>query len=157
VRDFWAIPDLDENYQDALLTVRIHITNASAAAIQNYQVEVMLFDDGLQPVPGCTATAAVNAAPAQELVIERSFPVKNPKKWSAESPNLYPLLVQLKSSSGEVLEVERTNVGFRKVEIRNSRLLLNGKPIHFKGVNAARYPAHEAIQHQRSAHLPLSG
>jgi beta-galactosidase len=145
VRDFWAFPDLDEDYQDARLTVHLHIKNVTTAAIQNYQIEVTLYDAARQPLPGCTAISAVNALAGQESTIELSFPVQNPKKWSAESPNLYPLLVHLKAPTGEVLEVERTNVGFRKVEIKNGRLLINGKPIHFKGVN--RHEHHPVLGH----------
>ena len=56
-------------------------------------------------------------------------------KWSAETPNLYKLLLSVKDSSGKVLEVIPVNVGFRKVEIRDGELLVNGKAVLFKGVN----------------------
>jgi beta-galactosidase len=70
---------------------------------------------------------------------EQSPPCRSPwtapRKWSAEDPYLYKLLLTLKDSSGAVLEVIPANVGFRKVEIRNARLMINGKPILIKGVN----------------------
>src|SRR6185436_2682786 len=58
-----------------------------------------------------------------------------PLKWSAETPDLYQLLLTLKDSSGKVLEVVPWKVGFRKVEIREGNLLVNGRRVLFKGVN----------------------
>ncbi len=58
-----------------------------------------------------------------------------PLKWSAETPNLYKLLLTLKNAEGDVLEVIPVNVGFRKVEIRDGNLLVNGQRVLFKGVN----------------------
>ena len=59
----------------------------------------------------------------------------NPRKWSAEDPYLYKLLLTLKDAAGTVLEVIPQNVGFRKVEIKDGRFLVNGKAILIKGVN----------------------
>ncbi len=59
----------------------------------------------------------------------------SPLKWSAEAPNLYKLLLTLKDARGTVLEVVPANVGFRKVEIRDGNLLVNGQRILLKGVN----------------------
>ena len=66
---------------------------------------------------------------------EFAVPVTNPRKWSAETPDLYKLLLTLKDAAGKVLEVIPADVGFRKVEIRNARILINGQPILIKGVN----------------------
>jgi len=64
-----------------------------------------------------------------------SFTVKNPKKWSAETPNLYQVYFILKNSKGTVVEVIPQQVGFRKIEIKNTQFLVNGKAIYIKGVN----------------------
>ncbi len=64
-----------------------------------------------------------------------AFKVKAPQKWSDEFPYLYTLLLTLQDAQGEIIEVERCQVGFRKVEIRDGRFLINGTPIYFKGVN----------------------
>jgi beta-galactosidase len=61
--------------------------------------------------------------------------VPKPRKWTAETPYLYKLLLTLKNESGTVIEVIPVNVGFRKVEIRNGRFLINGKAVLIKGVN----------------------
>ena len=59
--------------------------------------------------------------------------ISSPQKWSAEKPDLYSLLLELKK--GEVIEAVSINVGFRQVEIKNSMLLVNGKQVKLKGVN----------------------
>ena len=63
-----------------------------------------------------------------------------PKKWSAEEPNLYQLVLALKDAEGNIVETAGCNVGFREVEIINkgtteSQITINGQPIMFKGVN----------------------
>ncbi len=56
-------------------------------------------------------------------------------KWSAETPNLYSVLIQLKNEEGEVIEVVTCKTGFKTSEIKNGQLLINGRPIYIKGVN----------------------
>ncbi|MCK4760776.1 MAG: DUF4981 domain-containing protein [Candidatus Aminicenantes bacterium] len=73
--------------------------------------------------------------PGAESIVKMQAPVSNPLKWSAEKPNLYRVFLTLKNSSGAVLEVESCNFGFRKVEIKGGKLLVNGVPIYIKGVN----------------------
>ena len=62
-------------------------------------------------------------------------PIPTPVKWTAETPNLYKLLFTLKDVAGKILEVVPVNVGFRKVEIKNGNLLVNGQRILVKGVD----------------------
>jgi beta-galactosidase len=64
-----------------------------------------------------------------------SIPVINPKKWTAETPSLYTLQLCLNDSTGRTKEVVNTKVGFRSIEIKNGQMLVNGKPIRFRGVN----------------------
>ncbi|WP_166670856.1 glycoside hydrolase family 2 TIM barrel-domain containing protein [Olivibacter sp. XZL3] len=61
--------------------------------------------------------------------------IENPQLWSAESPYLYTVLLILKDKTDQVTEVLSSQFGFRKVEIKNSRLYVNNKPILLKGVN----------------------
>ena len=55
--------------------------------------------------------------------------------WSADLPNLYQIVVTLKSPEGKVIESTSTRVGFRSVEVRDRMLLINGKRVLIKGVN----------------------
>lgn len=64
-----------------------------------------------------------------------ALPVDQPALWSAETPELYRLTIALLNPQGEVLEVEACDVGFRRVDISNGLLKLNGKPLLIRGVN----------------------
>ncbi|MDE6628390.1 MAG: DUF4981 domain-containing protein, partial [Muribaculaceae bacterium] len=61
--------------------------------------------------------------------------VGNAERWSAETPSLYTLVVTLSDSDGKTVECTSQRVGFRTVEIKNSQLLVNGKPVEIHGVN----------------------
>lgn len=71
----------------------------------------------------------------EEMTFQLSNRVANPLLWSAETPNLYTVLLTLKDDDGKALEVISSKFGFRKVEIKNSRLYVNGHPVLLKGVN----------------------
>lgn len=64
-----------------------------------------------------------------------TIPVEKPRLWSAEEPNLYKLLIEVCDTDGKIQEVIPVNVGFRKFEIADGLMKLNGKRIVFKGVN----------------------
>lgn len=64
-----------------------------------------------------------------------SWTVKNCAAWSAEAPNLYQVETQLIAPSGEVIETVRQRIGFRRVEVRNRQLLVNGQAVWIFGVN----------------------
>ena len=99
--------------------------------------------------------------------------VKSPAKWTAETPNLYTLVLTLRDENGNMVESDSCRFGFRKIEIRNGLFLVNGQPIRLRGVNrheiepdtgyaldGAHDSGHhldEAGEHQRCPHLPLSG
>lgn len=72
---------------------------------------------------------------AAEEVITLEEIVNAPRLWSAEEPNLYLLEIEALNDSGEVMEYIEQNVGFRKFEMKDNRMLLNGKRIVFKGAN----------------------
>ena len=61
--------------------------------------------------------------------------VEQPKLWSAEDPYLYQILIEVSDENGEITEVIPQHTGFRRFEMKNSLMMLNGKRIVFKGVN----------------------
>ncbi len=81
------------------------------------------------------AHAELDVGAGQEKAVSLAAKISNPLKWSAEHPDLYRLLLTLKDGAGRTLEVIPVNVGFRKVEIRDGDLLVNGRRILIKGVN----------------------
>ena len=106
------------------------------------------YGDGTEPVAGIGAEVAVgNLEAGQESTSEARMQVRNPAKWSAETPDRYTLVAQLKDRRGKVVETVSTVTGFRKIEIRDTPAAedefglagrywyFNGKPIKLKGVN----------------------
>ncbi len=137
IRDFEVSSDLDEEYQDAVLRVRARVRNYSDEAVKNTKVEVSLLDAANNPVGSevLLQGSSVYVSPGAESIVKMKASVRNPLKWSAEKPHLYTLLVKLKNEKGEIIETESCKFGFRKVEIKEGQLLLNGAPILIKGVN----------------------
>ncbi|EGK00228.1 glycoside hydrolase family 2 TIM barrel-domain containing protein [Dysgonomonas gadei] len=71
----------------------------------------------------------------QEVKIDLATDIKKPVLWSAEKPNLYSVILSLKDETGKELEAMSSKFGFRKVEIKNKRVYINGEQVFFKGVN----------------------
>jgi len=133
VRDFWIRPELDSQYRDAELKINVKVRNFTATA-KAFAVEAVLLDEGKKTVVGPIAQSGTADANG-ETSLDLAMTVANPKKWSAETPNLYPLVLTLKDAAGKVVQVVSSNVGFRKVEIKDGELLVNGRAVLFKGVN----------------------
>ncbi len=80
--------------------------------------------------------------PSKEGTNTVSAEIEAPELWSAEMPNLYELLLTVKDRTGAVTEVIRQDVGFRRFEMKDGIMLLNGKRIVFKGVNRHEFNTH---------------
>jgi len=144
LRDVRVRTILDSTYTDATLDLRVAVRNYGAVAAAGYRVAATLLTPcGCTVVEGELGTAAVDGG--GEAAVEAKFPVAAPKKWSAEEPYLYTLLLTLTGPDGAVVEVERVNVGFRSVEIRDAQLWVNGVSIKLEGVN--RHDTHPDLGH----------
>jgi beta-galactosidase len=133
IRDFEVKTDLDAQYRDATFTVAVSLRTTDQHP-SSVTVEGVLLDPAGRSV--AAPRIAMRVSPdgsGGKASISTSVP--NPLKWTAETPNLYKLLLTLKDGSGKTLEVIPANVGFRKVELRDGNLLVNGKRVLFKGVN----------------------
>lgn len=134
IRDYYVTTDLDEMYRDATFNLRVSLKNYAASAAKNLSVKMTLSDASSKPVLEKVLKAGSVGA-KKETLLKVNELVRDPLKWTAETPNLYTLTMELISSSGEVLEVISSRVGFREVEIKNGQLLFNGKAIDIKGTN----------------------
>ncbi|HVV72860.1 MAG TPA: glycoside hydrolase family 2 TIM barrel-domain containing protein, partial [Verrucomicrobiae bacterium] len=132
VRDFEVKTELDDQYHDANLSIKAAVVNfgAESAALT---LSAALLDPAGKTVVSPSVEASIGGA--TESSLQLTAPVAAPLKWSAESPSLYKLLLTLKNRSGRTLEVIPVNVGFRKVEIRDGNLLVNGQRILIKGTD----------------------
>ncbi|MFL6256531.1 MAG: glycoside hydrolase family 2 TIM barrel-domain containing protein [Pyrinomonadaceae bacterium] len=134
VRDFYArVTTFGEGYRDALLRVQVEVRNVTERD-ETVRVEAGLLDERGRAVFKTRGEFA--SAPRRSgstIIFEQT--VSKPKKWSAEEPNLYTLLITLKDGSGRVLEVIPWRVGFHQTEIKDGQILVNGRPVIIKGVN----------------------
>ena len=119
IQDIRITPDLDAQYKDATLDIALKL-------IGNGSVDLKLIDKAGKEI----ATSSVKGSGN----ISTSMSISNPLKWTAETPNLYTLIATLKDGN-KVSEVIPFKVGFRKIELKNSQVLVNGQPVLFKGVN----------------------
>ena len=119
IADIRITPDLDAQYQNGSLAINLTTKGRG-------EVELELFDADNQPV----VTKSLNASGNISTTME----VTSPNKWTAETPYLYTLRATLKEGN-KVLEVIPVKVGFRKVELKNAQILVNGQPILIKGAN----------------------
>lgn len=130
MRDFFITTDLDENYKDSDTRVEVTVQNYTLdSKIAKVTVE-MLDAKGKK-----TELGAVDfyAAPKAATTAKFQKLVKNPKKWSAETPYLYTLLLTLEVDG--VVRYKAIRFGFRKVEIVGEEILFNGQPMLIRGVN----------------------
>ncbi|MCP4725952.1 MAG: DUF4981 domain-containing protein, partial [bacterium] len=137
IRDFFVETDLDDNYRDAVLRITAKVRNYSGTGTLSPLIEVNLIDNSGSHVSEeiiMTGKAEYLHGGA-EAIITMESEVKDPLKWSAEKPNLYTVLLTLKTEEGAILEAIPCRIGFRKVEIKGGQLLVNGQPILIKGVN----------------------
>lgn len=114
VEDIRVTPDLENNYTDGVLN--IDLTTTASAPVTLVLSDAYGKEVARQEVKGTGKTI---------------IRVPNPHKWTAETPYLYKLIAHM-AGNDEVIPV---NVGFRKIEISNGQVLINGKPVLFKGVN----------------------
>ena len=119
ISDIRVTPDLDAQYKDGTLDVKLTTKGGGT-------VDLALLDATGKEV----ASQSVKATPQTNV----SFNVTNPNKWSAETPYLYTLKATLKNGAN-VVEVIPVKVGFRKIEIKDAQVLVNGQPVLFKGAD----------------------
>ena len=119
MQDIRVTPDLDSQYKDGALNVAIQMKG-------NGKVNLNLMD-----AAGKTVTSTQLSGKGKLNTI---LSVDNPAKWTAENPVLYTLTASLMNGD-KVTEVIPVKVGFRKVELKNSQILVNGQPVLFKGAN----------------------
>lgn len=122
--DVSVVATLNDNLDNGKVEVHLLLNNAG---IVNYKFN------------NCDKAVTSGAIKAQKGANEFSFELDNPLLWSAEEPNLYQLIFEL--SDGDAQEVFGVNVGFRKFEMKDGLMLLNGKRIVFKGVNRHEFSA----------------
>lgn len=131
IYDFFAKASLDENYEDGILKTNIKIQNFAKADMKEYSVIIKLYDAENELLKSVSKNFK-NDKEFIDILLETK--IDKPNKWSAETPYLYTLLIELKKGN-KTIELKSHKTGFRNVEMKNGQLMINGVPILIKGVN----------------------
>ncbi len=131
LRDFFVKTDLDSEYKDADLSLDAYIKNYSDKPVNATVSAVIVSETERETVLG---ENSMPVSAGETTVINISEHIKNPRKWSAETPSLYKLIMTV-TADGEVVCVKTYDIGFKKVEIVGEKLLFNGMPLMLRGTN----------------------
>ncbi len=138
LQDCKITTDLDENYEDAILKLDIKIKNEFLNS-KDISVSGILIDKNKEEIKNFNKKILIEHGFASILFNEF---IKSPLKWTAETPNLYTLLILIKEGNN-LLQAIPFKIGFRKIEIIDGSFLVNGKYIMFHGVNRHDYDPKE--------------
>ena len=130
VWDYFVKSELDNQYKNGIFNLDVTLKSFENNKIKNPAVKVELFDN-----KGKVVFSESKKVSTKEQKVSFEKTIENVKQWNAETPNLYRYTITLLDNKGKVLEIIAKKTGFRKVEIKDARLLVNGKVIMVKGVN----------------------
>ncbi|BDD12671.1 beta-galactosidase (plasmid) [Fulvitalea axinellae] len=134
IRDFHLKPALDQAYRDATLTIESELVSFSKKIKKGYAVKAQVFEKGKNESLKTFTSETFGINVNKTVTLSAKF--DNPKKWTAETPNLYTAVIELLDKKGRTVETISSDFGFRKIELApDGRLLVNGKSVLVKGVN----------------------
>lgn len=149
--DFFLRPELDEDCEHGTLKVTAKVLNRTGKVVPPHRVETKLLEPDADAsggwrevgrVEGAVSDPAGHPAPILAGTIrtaELALPVLHPRKWTAETPELYLVLLSLIDSEGRTLETVPSRIGFRRIEMTGGQLLVNGSPVRLRGMNRQEF------------------
>ncbi len=149
--DFFLHTDLDANYTNGLFNADIALRKYKGNAISDADVLVEIKDQDGKIIYTQKKRVKQTADSIQQVLFQGKL--MNPLKWSAETPYLYNCIISLYNQAGEIIHSTANKIGFRKVEIKNAQLLVNGKKVIFHGVN--RHEHDERLGHVPTKELMI--
>ena len=142
IADLFVVADLDDNYINGLYNATVSLENSDSKTFKgvlevslmkswyNHSKEQFVCD---KAVAKFTKSVTISANSSLDIEFKRTL--GNIATWSHEDPRLYTTLVTLKDTKGNTIESTVCNTGFRRVEVKDGILLLNGQPLLINGVN----------------------
>ncbi|MCB2179550.1 DUF4981 domain-containing protein [bacterium] len=130
LRDFFLHTEFDRHYQDASLHLQAEVVQTPSNPPMPYHLRVSLLDADNTP-----AADPLMLDGTTEQGLTGAIKVSSPRQWSAESPYLYTVLLELLNADGQTVEAIVQPFGFRSIEIREKQILVNGQAVIFKGIN----------------------
>lgn len=132
INDIFAKASLDENYQKGVFNLEVEVKNTTQKKVNKSVLKYQILDAKENEILSNQTVFDIKGN-IQKILF--SGEISNVKKWSAEQPNLYTLVLILDNKKGKTQEATSLKIGFRTSEIKGGQLLVNGKPIFIKGVN----------------------
>ena len=132
INDFFAAATLSDDYEDGILQLESSIVNKNRSG--SFSLSATLYDENGKPVIS-DSHEDINISDGETYMDILKFRIDDVRKWTAETPELYSLCLILKDGKGKIIDIVGKRIGFRKVEVRNGNLLVNGKKVLIKGVN----------------------
>ncbi len=133
LRDIYLTNKLTDDLKQGTLNVKAKIHNYGGD-MKGAKLRVTLKDDAGKTMD--TFTSAIAAATkGKESIVNVSGTISNPALWTAETPNLYNVDIELLKENGQALEATTQRYGFRKIEMKNSKIYINNRPVFFKGAD----------------------
>ena len=133
IEDFKIETEFEAGKELGILNCDLEVLSYQEFIPEGSKIKINLYDQG---VKAAEKTIELSALKKERLnKFKEKLELNNPQPWSAENPYLYQLVIELTDSEGKKLQTIRQKVGFRTVEIKDARLLVNGKPVMIRGVN----------------------
>ncbi len=140
--DFFVQTDLDDEYRDAEVKIHAKIKNFGTDSYPGWSLEAQLYNNLGEAVLEAPEIIDVEKLTkrrwsnrANVLFSDLTLQIDNPKKWSAEFPNIYTLTLTLKDHQSKTVEARSCKIGFREIELDEGEFKVNGKPVLLYGVN----------------------
>ncbi len=133
IEDFWIRTELDPVYVDAMLRAELKLRTTEMTSPSNMQVDGFLYDAEGKEIFLKGFHAELSLVGKEPIQVMMTSPVKNPKKWTAETPYLYSLVIRIRQAEKTVQKL-KTAIGFRQVEVVGMTLRVNGVPLEIRGV-----------------------
>jgi beta-galactosidase len=130
VRDFFVHADLTDDFRSGDLRVDIELVGPADVAEERTLSLALLDGDTVAQASEVRVTIGPGASSYSFVAL-----VERVRPWSAETPHLYTLVLELSGDADDAREVVAQRIGFRRVEIENARFLVNGRRVRLKGVN----------------------
>jgi len=134
IYDFFVGSDLNESYESGLFSLDISLKHAGLASSNDLELSYSLLD-------GDDEISAASTMIDSKTDYTFSDEILNVRKWTAETPELYTLIIRIKTG-GQTIQAVSQMVGFRNIRIEGGQLLVNGEAISIRGVNRHEHDPH---------------
>lgn len=151
IRDFFVRGRLEDDNVGGRFELDVAVANRGLGAAGRHVVSYELLDPRGEPVWPERGALAVDVPTGGEARASASVAVGAPSQWTAETPSLYRLVLSLAGPDGQATEFATARVGFRRVEVADGLLKVNGRPVTIRGVNRHEHdPEHAHVVSEAS-------